>query len=92
MSAAILVLASVAARAAGPPSNPVDVGAKTSGVGARPAPQPSGGPKLDVRPTDVPSGRGPDTPGTTGLGNNDRNPVGGAGTGPGSRPNSGPYP
>lgn len=91
---ATFLLACVPARAADapPPSNPVDVGSKTSGVGNRQVPQPSGDPRVDVRPTDVPSGSGPDTPGKTGLGNGDRNEVGGAGKGPGSRPNTGSYP
>lgn len=91
---ATALLASAPARAADaqPPPNPVDIGSKTSGIAARPAAQPSGDPRVDVRPTDAPSGNGPDTPGRTGLGNNDRNEVGGAGRGPGTRPNTGAYP
>lgn len=91
---ATVLLAGPPARAADapPPPNPVDVGSKTSGIAARPAAQPSGDPRVDVRPTDVPSGSGPDTPGKTGLGNNDRNEVGGADRGPGTRPNTGAYP
>ena len=90
---ALLLLAGTtvfAADTSPPPNreNPVDVGSKTSGVGAAPAPQPS----VDARATNAPLGSGPDTPGKTGLGNTDRNPTGGAGRGPGTRPNSGPYP
>ena len=91
---AMVLLASTDAHAAGPPpvQNPVDLGSKTSGIAAQPAVQPSGDPRIDVRPTDVPSGSGPDTPGKTGLGNAGRNEVGGAGTGPGARPDTGGYP
>lgn len=90
---ATVLLASAAARAAdAPPANPVDVGSKTSGIAARPAAQPSGDSRVDLRATEVPSGSGPDTPGKTGLGNDDRNEVGGAGKGPGTRPNTGAYP
>jgi hypothetical protein len=74
---------------ASPKPNPVDVGSRTSGIGTDRAPQPGGDPRVDVRPQDVPPGSGPDTPGKTGLGNTDRGPVGGAATGPGTRPETG---
>jgi hypothetical protein len=67
-----------------PSANPVDVGTKTSGVGTDRAVQPKGAPTVDVRPTTVPPGSGPDTPGTTGLGNMDRGRLGGADKGPGT--------
>lgn len=71
------------------PSAPLDLGSKTSGLGTAPVAQPVAPPRIDVRPADVPSGSGPDTPGKTGLGNTDRGPVGGAATGAGTQPKTG---
>ena len=66
----------------------VDLGSKTSGVGTSDAAQPSPQPSIRVGPSGIPDGAvEPDTPGKTGLGNTGRDPVGGAGRGPGSKPN-----
>src|SRR5262249_29582058 len=95
-SAAVVTAATVApalaeVRSAGPtPSAALDVGTRTSGVGAAaPVAQPQPAVHTDVTRPDVAAGSGPDTPGKTGLGNTDRGPVGGAAKGPGTHPGSG---
>jgi hypothetical protein len=70
------------------PSPPtVDAGSKTSGLAGETVPQPSGVPKIQVGADGTPlrPERGPDTPGKTGLGNNERDTLGGADKGPGTQ-------
>lgn len=70
------------------PSPPtVDGGSKTSGLAGETVPQPSPAPRVQVGPDGDPlhPDRGPDTPGKTGLGNNERDALGGADKGPGTQ-------
>ena len=86
--AASVSAGSVSAAPVASPSPPtVDGGSKTSGLAGETVPQPAPAPKIQVGPDGAPlhPDRGPDTPGKTGLGNNDRNVVGGADKGPGTQ-------
>ena len=70
------------------PSPPtVDGGSKTSGLAGEAVPQPSPAPRIELGPDGTPlrPERGPDTPGKTGLGNNQTDAVGGADKGPGTQ-------
>lgn len=70
------------------PSPPtVDVGSKTSGLAGEPVAQPSPPRQIQVGPDGTPldGDRGPDTPGKTGLGNNQTDSLGGADKGPGTQ-------
>jgi hypothetical protein len=68
------------------PSPPtVDLGSKTSGLAGEEVAQPSPAAKIRIDPNDVIPDRGPDTPGKTGLGNNDHDALGGADKGPGTQ-------
>lgn len=70
------------------PSPPtVDGGAKTSGLAGEPVPQPSPPQRIQVGPDGTPlhPDQGPDTPGKTGLGNDQTDSLGGADKGPGTQ-------
>jgi hypothetical protein len=74
------------------PSPGVDLGSRTHGLAGAPAVQPSPAPVIRLDPRGNPVDPGNDTPGKTGLGNLDRNPVGGADKGPGVEPGEGTSP
>lgn len=63
----------------------VDLGSKTSGLAGEPVEQPNPVPRIELGPNDRPVDRGPDTPGKTGLGNDQRDALGGADKGPGTQ-------
>lgn len=70
------------------PSPPtVDGGSRTSGLAGEAVPQPSPPQQIQVGPDGTPlhPDKGPDTPGKTGLGNNDHDALGGADKGPGTQ-------
>jgi hypothetical protein len=87
----VLVLATAGWTAAAPnpsPSPPtVDGGSKTSGLAGEPVPQPSPPQRIQVGPDGTPlhPDKGPDTPGKTGLGNDQTDSLGGADKGPGTQ-------
>lgn len=73
--------------ASGPSPPTVDGGAKTSGLAGEPVPQPSPPQRIEVGPDGSPrhTDNGPDTPGKTGLGNDQTDALGGADKGPGTQ-------
>jgi len=89
--ACVLVFATAGAAAASPDPSPspptVDGGSRTSGLAGEPVPQPSPPQQIQVGPDGTPlhPDKGPDTPGKTGLGNNDKDALGGADKGPGTQ-------
>lgn len=93
--ACVLVLATAGGAPAYPDPSPspgpspptVDGGSKTSGLAGEPVPQPSPPQQIELGPDGTPihPDKGPDTPGKTGLGNNDQDALGGADKGPGTQ-------